>query len=160
MPTALFLDIIPSSPDDEMFPTEISWSLEDGQLKSVLILPDDDWEPWDNASYDTDVQHLIDHGETPSDIVKELNDDLSGHTVFVDGLDPDNKLLELLFESCDQEPDFEVAPITELFLESNLEELLHMRNEVAATRELDLHHCADTVRSLIFMAAERSGKEL
>ncbi len=160
MPTALFLDIIPSSPDDGMYPTEIAWSLEDGQLKSVLILPDDDWEPWDNASYETDVQHLFDHGETPADIVSELNDDLSGHTVFIDGLDDDTKLLELLFESCNQEPDFELAPVTELFLDDKLETILRLRNEVAATRGLDLHQCADTVKSLIFVASERSKKEL
>ena len=33
----LFIDIEASSPDENGFPISISWSLADGQLKSVLI---------------------------------------------------------------------------------------------------------------------------
>ena len=65
----LFIDIETSSADDTAFPTSISWSLPDGQLKSVLIIPDDEWEPWDNTDADIDLQHLFDQGVSGPDVI-------------------------------------------------------------------------------------------
>ena len=76
----LFIDIEASTPDSNGFPTSISWSLADGQLKTVLIIPDDDWEPWDNTDPDVDLQHLFDQGVSGPDAIRELNEDLDGQT--------------------------------------------------------------------------------
>lgn len=148
-----FLDIESSSPDDDRYPTQVSWSLTDGSIKTALILPDDNWEPWDNCSPELDVQHLMDHGSTPSDIIRELNDDLSGQTVFVDGLDEDEALIEQLYESALSDPDFELARADELN-HQDFESFLQSRQEKALEYDLDLAQTEDAVRALLFVYHE------
>lgn len=153
MSLPLFLDIEVSSPEEEQYPIAIAWSLPDGQLKSVLVSPDDDWEPWDNADADTDVQYLMDQGMSGLDVIREMNQDLSGQTVFVDGLDDDEALIDKLFETFGDDPDFEIAPLTSLLPEP-FESLLDQRRQLAENHELDLNAAEDSVRSMLFLYSE------
>ena len=150
----LFIDIEASTAEENGFPTAISWSLPDGQLKSVLIIPDDEWDPWENADAGIDLQHLFDQGMTGHDIIRELNEDLDGQTVFIDGLDEDEQLLEKLFDTFQQSMGFEIAPLTELFNQHDLENLLLLRDDIARECQLDLELIEDKIRSLIFLANE------
>ena len=150
----VFMDIEASSAEDGQFPTIVSWSLPDGTLKSVLILPADEWDPWDNIDSTIDIQHLFDQGVTPGDAAREMNDDLSGKTVFVDGLDADDILLEKLFEACGSDPDFELANLSQFDTAYSLEELLSLRNDCAEQNELDLSISEDNVRSMLFMSQD------
>tara|TARA_B100001063_G_C16712378_1_gene528725 strand:+ start:496 stop:981 length:486 start_codon:yes stop_codon:yes gene_type:complete len=147
----LFIDIETSSADDTAFPTSISWSLPDGQLKSVLIIPDDEWEPWDNTDADIDLQHLFDQGVSGPDVIRELNEDLDGQTVYVDGLDNDESYIELLFDTYQSSIGFEIATLKDLFPRQNIENILSLRNEIAHEYQLDIDLIEDKVRSLIFM---------
>ena len=147
----LFIDIETSSADDTAFPTSISWSLPDGQLKSVLIIPDDEWEPWDNTDAAIDLQHLFDQGVSGPDVIRELNEDLDGQTVYVDGLDNDESYIELLFDTYQSSIGFEIATLKDLFPRQNIENILSLRNEIAHEYQLDIELIEDKVRSLIFM---------
>lgn len=150
----LFLDIEASTAEDNSFPIAISWSLSDGQLKSVLIIPDDEWDPWENADTGIDLQHLFDQGMTGTDIIRELNEDLDGQTVFIDGLDNDEQLLEKLFDTFQQSMGFELAPLTDLFSQHDLESILLMRDDIAREFQLDLDVLEDKIRAFIFLANE------
>lgn len=152
----LFIDIETSSADDTAFPTSISWSLPDGQLKSVLIIPDDEWEPWDNTDADIDLQHLFDQGVSGPDVIRELNEDLDGQTVYVDGLDNDESYIELLFDTYQSSIGFEIATLKDLFPRQNIENILNLRNEIAHEYQLDIELIEDKVRSLIFMVNDMS----
>ena len=145
-----FIDLSASSPDEQGYPTEIAWSLPDGSIKCVQILPDDDWSPWDNHDADTDVQHLMDHGVSCMDIVRELNDDLNGQTVYSDGLDFDSELLEKLYESCGEEPAFELTTISELFPDTDNDLIYDQLRQIAEQNSLDLQNSEDTVRALLY----------
>jgi hypothetical protein len=149
-----FIDIEFSTPDDGGYPTAISWSLPNGQIKSVLITPDDDWDPWDNTDNEVDIQFLYDQGVSGPDLIRELNLDLDGKTVFVDGLDEDEKLLDLLFETYNNELSFEVATISQLFTGETFESLLAQRTELAYENQLDLETIEDNVRSLLYLSKE------
>tara|TARA_R110000850_G_scaffold89294_3_gene191252 strand:- start:793 stop:1278 length:486 start_codon:yes stop_codon:yes gene_type:complete len=147
----LFIDIEASTPDSNGFPTSISWSLADGQLKTVLIIPDDDWEPWDNTDPDVDLQHLFDQGVSGPDAIRELNEDLDGQTVYIDGLDEDERLLEKLFDTYEQSLGFEIATINELFPRHDIENILVMRNEISRDYQLDPELIEDRIRAFIFL---------
>ncbi len=147
-----FIDIEFSSPDEGGFPTAITWSLPNGQIKSVLLIPDDEWEPWDHADSHIDLQFLFDQGVSGPDLIRELNTDLDGKTVFIDGLDEDEQLLELLYETYHNELSFEVASITQLFTSHSLEELLAHRNQLASENQLDLDSIEDCVRALLHLS--------
>lgn len=152
----VFLDIEASTPDEGQYPVAMTWSLPDGQLKSVLISPDDDWEPWDNCDPEVDVQYLMDQGASGLDVIRELNMDLSGQTVFVDGLDDDEALLELLFESFGDSPDFEIATLTQLYTDESLEAILEHRRAVAETLEQNNTPSEDNVRTMLHQYVERN----
>lgn len=156
----VFLDIETSSAESEQFPTVISWSLPDGTLKSVIILPSDEWEPWDNSDADTDLQHLFDQGVSPLDIVRELNDDLAGQTVFVDGLDDDENLLHLLYEACNNEPDFELASLGNYSLSHSSEQLLELTRSTAEQHGFNQSVAEENVRALLFMSQSLSESEI
>ena len=147
----LFIDIEASTPDENGFATSISWSLPDGQLKSVLIIPDDEWDPWENASPDIDLQHLFDQGVSGPDVIRELNEDLDGQTVYVDGLDEDELLLEKLFDTFEQSIGFEIATVSELFTKHHIEDILALRNDIAREYQLDPDSIEDKVRAFIFL---------
>jgi hypothetical protein len=145
------IDIEASSADELAFPLAISWSLPDGQLKSVLVIPDDEWDPWENVDAHVDLQHHFDQGTTGADIIRELNEDLDGLTVFIDGLDADEALLERLFDTFQQSMGFELAPLTELFQDKALDDILDMRLEIAGQYQLDMDSIEDRVRAFIFL---------
>ncbi|MFV1873843.1 MAG: hypothetical protein ACMZ64_11035 [Oleiphilus sp.] len=147
----IFLDIDVSTPDENGFPTAIAWSLPDGQLKSVFIIPDDEWDPWDNADPDVDLQHLFDHGVSGPDVIRELNEDLDGQTVYVDGLDEDELLLEKLFDTYQQSLGFEIATAQQLITKHNLDAILDLRHVTAREYQLDMESIEDKVRAFIFL---------
>tara|TARA_R110001592_G_scaffold171325_1_gene409614 strand:+ start:14777 stop:15262 length:486 start_codon:yes stop_codon:yes gene_type:complete len=146
----LFIDIEASTPDENGFPISISWSLADGQLKSVLIIPDDEWEPWDNIDPGVDLHHLYDQGVSGPDVIRELNEDLDGQTVYIDGLDEDESLLDKLFDTYEQSLGFEIATVNELFPRHNIENILSIRSEIAREYQLDPESIEDRVRAFIF----------
>jgi len=148
----LFIDINASHADDNAFPTSIAWSLPDGTIKSVIISPDSDWDPWDNASPDVDIQHLLDQGVSGPDVIREMNEDLDGQTVFVDGLDEDELLLELLFETYDNTFGFELATISKLNSQYTFEELLLIRSQIADEYQFNLDLAEENIQALLHLS--------
>jgi len=148
----LFIDIDASHADDNAFPTSIAWSLPDGTIKSVIISPDSDWDPWDNASPDIDIQHLLDQGVSGPDVIREMNEDLDGQTVFVDGLDEDELLLELLFETYNNTLGFELATISQLHSRHNFEDLLVMRRQIADEHQFNLDLAEENIQALLHLS--------
>ena len=148
----IFLDIDASTPDDNAFPTSIAWSLADGTIKSVIISPDTDWDPWDNSSPDIDIQHLLDQGVSGPDVIREMNEDLDGQTVFVDGLDEDERLLELLFETYNDTFSFELATLSQLHPRHNFEDILTIRHQVADEYQFNLDLAEENIQALLHMS--------
>ena len=114
MPLPRFLDIEYCQTDDTLFPTAMSWSLEDGRLKTVVIAPQDSWIPEDGDLGDIDLLYLEETGVPVIELARELHQDLPDQTVFTDGMDPDEILVDLIFTAVSMEAPFEIAPITEL----------------------------------------------
>ncbi len=152
-----FIDLEFSSPDDEGFPIAIAWSLPDGSIKSVIICPDDDWDPWDNATPELDLQFYLDQGVSGPDIIREINEDLSGQTVFMDGLDEDERMLELLFSTYDNDPDFELASFSQLIPDREIEDIVARRNELAMEQGLDLNLSEHSVKASLILAVKEFG---
>jgi hypothetical protein len=155
----LFIDIEASHADDNAFPTSIAWSLPDGTHKSVIITPDSDWDPWENASPDIDIQHLMDQGVSGPDVIREMNEDLDGQTVFVDGLDEDEALLELLFDTYNNTFGFELATIAQLHTNHNLENLLIMRRQIADEYQFNLDLADENVQALLHLSDRLSSSK-
>lgn len=149
-----FLDIESSSYDEDSFPICVAWSTPDGQIKNILVMPDDEWSPQDSPLPEETLQHLYDHGVSGIDIIREMNCDLDGKAVFVDGIGYDSELLEKLFEAFDEEPTFEIASIGELFTSRSFEDIMDNRKQVIQDNSLDTDQAEHNVLSLLMLARE------
>ncbi|MBR9869656.1 MAG: hypothetical protein GYB26_00780 [Gammaproteobacteria bacterium] len=149
-----FLDIEYCQTDDALFPTAIAWSLEDGQMKSVVIAPDEVWVPDGADLGDIDLFYLEEQGVPILELVRELHEDLPGQTVYVDGIDPDETLVDLIFEAVKQEAPFEIAPIAELVTDLDAGTLEDRRRELMFEEGLEPQLPENGVYALLLIARE------
>ena len=149
-----FLDIEYCQTDDALFPTAIAWSLADGQMKTVVIAPEDAWLPEDGDLGDVDLLYLEEQGVPLLELARELHEDLPDQTVYVDGLDPDEILIDLIFSAVRQEAPFEIAPISELITGLNSEALEDRRRQLLFDEGLEPQLPENGVYSLLLLARE------
>src|SRR5690554_1362119 len=109
-----FLDIEYCQTEDALFPVAIAWSLADGQMKTVELTPEESWLQEDGDLGDIDLLYLEEQGVPLLELVQERHQDLPDQTVYVDGIDPDEILVDLIFSAVSQDAPFEVAPVSEL----------------------------------------------
>ena len=149
-----FLDIEYCQSDDVLFPTAMARSLENGQMKTVVIAPADEWLPEDGDYGDLDLDYLDEQGVPLLELVQELHQDLPDQTVYVDGLDPDEILIDLIFSAMNQEAPFEIAPITELITGLTSDALEDRRRELLFEDNLEPQLPENGVYALLRMAQE------
>jgi hypothetical protein len=149
-----FIDIESSSYDEDSFPICVAWSTPDGQIKNILVMPDEEWNPQDSPLPEETLQHLYDHGVSGIDIIREMNCDLDGKAVFVDGIGYDSELLEKLYEAFGDEPTFEIASMSELFTNRSFEDIMDNRKQVIQDNSLDTDQAEHNVLSLLMLARE------
>ncbi|MCK0164812.1 hypothetical protein [Marinobacter sp. S6332] len=154
MPKPRFLDIEYCQTEDTLFPVAMAWSLEDGQMKTVVIAPIEEWLPEDGDLGDVDVDYLAEQGVPLIELIHELHQDLPDQTVYVDGLDPDEILVDLIFSALDQEAPFEIAPITELIMGLSSDALEDRRRQLLFEESLEPQLPENGVYALLLMAQE------
>ncbi len=153
----LFLHIETNVFDDSGFPTAIAWSLPDTRIKSVLIIPEDDWlEHYDaqEGNRNLDLDNLYNQGASPIDIVRELEIDLDGQYVYLLNDHQQISLLEQLFDAAQADLPFEPAPAAEFFdtTENTLEERLE---QISLSHSLNKQDAHDTVMALLLLGREQ-----
>ena len=149
-----FLDIEYCQTEDALFPVAMAWSLADGRMKTVVLTPEDDWLPDDGDLGDFDLQYLEEQGVPLLELARELHQDLPDQTVYVDGLDPDEILIDKIFSALSQEPPFEIAPITELITGLDSDALEDRRRQIMIDEGLEPQLPENGVYALLLMARE------
>ena len=157
MPYPLFIDFEASSYDEESYPVAVSWSLPDGQIKSVLIVPEDDWTDWDPGNFAArgiSREHLFEQGFSALEVIREMNQDLADARVFVDGLDYDQDLLDRLFEPFNDLPAFEISSVSELFQSYGYERFLEYREQLFLATGMSAYESESNVLAMLKLADE------
>lgn len=149
-----FLDIEYCQTDDALFPVAMAWSLEDGQMKTVVIAPEEAWLPDDGDLGDFDLLYLEEQGVPLLELVQELHQDLPDQTVYVDGIDPDEILIDLIFSAVSQDAPFEIAPISELITGIDSDTLEDRRRQLMFDEGLEPQLPENGVYALLMLAQE------
>lgn len=149
-----FLDIEYCQTDDALFPVAMAWSLEDGQMKTVVIAPEEAWLPDDGDLGDFDLLYLEEQGVPLLELVQELHQDLPDQTVYVDGMDPDEILIDLIFSAVSQDAPFEIAPISELITSLDSDALEDRRRQLMFDEGLEPQLPENGVYALLMLAQE------
>ena len=154
MPVPHFLDIEYCQTEDALFPVAIAWSVENGQMKTVVVAPDDAWIPEDGDLSDIDLLYLEEQGVPLIEIVQEMHQDLPDKTVYVDGLDPDEVLIDLIFSAVESEAPFEVVGIESLVTSLSREELDDRRRQLLTDEGLEPQLPENGVYAMLLIARE------
>ncbi len=149
-----FLDIEYCQSDEVFFPTAIAWSLADGRMKTVVIEPDESWLPTDFDPPDVDLHLLQEQGVPLIELARALHEDLPDETVYTDGLDPDETLVDLIFEAVGMESPFELAPVSELITGLNRNDIEDRRRDLMFQQGLDPQLPENGVYALLLLAQE------
>lgn len=149
-----FIDIEYAESEGRLIPVAAAWSLDDGRIKAVVIMPDESWLPDDPEDMSVDLRRLQEHGVPAIDAVQEMTVDLADRTVYCDGVDPDGDLVELLYAAFGQDPNFEVEPINALLSGLSIDQLDDRRRELCQEHDLEPELPEATVMSLLLLARD------
>jgi hypothetical protein len=154
LPEPRFLDIEYCQTEDALFPVAMAWSVENGQMKTVVIAPDDAWIPDDGDLGDFDLLYLEEQGVPLIEIVHELHQDLPDQTVYVDGMDPDEVLVDMIFDAVDSDVPFEIVGIESLVTSLSREALDDRRRQLLTDEGLEPQLPENGVYALLLIARE------
>ncbi|MFC0268214.1 hypothetical protein [Kushneria aurantia] len=99
-------------------PVAIGWSLPDGRIKHTLIQPDESWLHDASLSFgDYAIDELSSLGASVSDVLRELETDYYGSTLYSSHPDDDAVALERLFEVVRGNPFIELSGAASLYAE-------------------------------------------
>ena len=121
---------------DDHLPLAIGWSLPDGQIKHTLIQPLESWDGDHTGLGDYDIDTLHASGERPLDVLRELESDHCGETVYINGLNDDEEALERLFEEYGMAPFISIEPLATLYPDQDAEEWRELRSELVQEQGL------------------------
>ncbi|MDK2779297.1 MAG: hypothetical protein KYX62_16710 [Pseudomonadota bacterium] len=106
-----FIAIDGSSWEPHAHPVAIAWSMADGQIKTTLIQPEDDWDDWDITLQDVhgiNPDTLYQLGETVWSVIRELENDLEQSYLFSDDAERSTDLLDKLYDACRRDLSLEI----------------------------------------------------
>jgi hypothetical protein len=157
-----FLVLESSSYEEDAYPIAASWSIATGELKAILVRPEDEWQQWDSTNEDTHgvTRSQIEmQGESVLDIIREMSDDFDKQPVFVTEPYLYGKWLSTMYQAYGSELPFDLVPIEEIFkmtLEEVEEEITNISNNLL----LDLKVSEDRVRCMLELYQRLSEAEI
>lgn len=146
-----FLVLESSSYEEDAYPIAASWSIATGELKAILIRPEDEWQQWDSTNEDSHGitrQQIEMQGESVLDVLREMSDDFDKQPVFVTEPYLYEKWLDTMYRAYGAEVSFDLVSVEDIFkmpLVDIEEELSNISNNLL----LDLKVSEDRVRCML-----------
>lgn len=139
------------------YPYAVAWSLPDGQYKSVLICPEDDWLiDFEHGTYSPDappLQDLLDKGESVLDILKEWDLDFVHGELYCADPILAQYCLDLMFDAYNRECEQDVLSEYDYFDTIDSLDLDDQRRWIMDTEGLSASNCEDVIKAMIFLHA-------
>lgn len=112
-----FICVEGSSYSDQSYPVIAAWSLDNNDIKDAIITPEENWDDEDARLSDLDLEEyqLNQIGHPAWEVLREMNQDLQGETVYCMNAAIVERWLERLTDEFKEELSFEIASIYELF---------------------------------------------
>jgi len=139
------------------YPYAIAWSLPDGQYKSVLVRPEDDWLiDFEMGQFNPDapaLQDLLDKGQTVLDIIREWTQDFEegGGELYCQDPVLAQYCIDLMFEAYQKECEYEVISEYDCYDNVDNMDLDDQRRWIMDTEGLSASNCEDAVKTMIFL---------
>ena len=150
-PQRCVIDIEASGFGRHSYPIEVGYVREDGQAWCTLIHPAEDWLHWDEQAetvHGIPRQALLQHGRSPLEVARRLNQDLAGRVAFCDGWAHDYAWLGALFEVAGLVPRFKLESVRQLLDDPRLHRLDGLRKEAFVALGIARHRASSDALAL------------
>lgn len=144
---------------DDHLPLAICWSLPDGQIKHTLIQPIESWDGDHTALGDYDIDTLHSEGERPLDVLRELEADHCGETLYINGLNDEEDALERLFDEYGIAPFVTLEPLSTLYPNNDPEEWRELRTELLQEQGLTPMQADHELLIMLMLHKRLSGED-
>lgn len=126
----------------------ISGNNNDELFYSKLIKPVNNWKDWDckaESLHKLTLDDIKNYGENVRKIAKEVNELLSGKTVFADGGAYDQMWCSKLFKAADIEPEFEIKDLMYVLSEEQINNWDKVKNNILRKTQMPIHRAGNDV---------------
>lgn len=145
------------------YPYAVAWSLPNGQYKSVLVKPEDDWLiDFEAGQFNPDappLQDLLDKGESVIDILKEWERDFEGDELFCQDPVLAQYCMDLMHEAFQRECEYDLIGEYDCYDDVDSFDLDEQRRWIMDTEGLSDHYCEDAIKTMIFLYTRTTGYE-
>lgn len=154
----IFISSVANSTDDPVFPVLFAWSTMDGQIKEVLVTPDDDWLDENEVEpnlFDIDTHQLYEFGYEASDILAEWSSELDTDAIYALDHELTESMVTAIYDIKGMDASVEVLPVSQWFEERGVS----FRNAIHSmdlSQPLDLLAPDEQVGFLLRMAVEHN----
>lgn len=146
---------------EQGYPYAVAWSLSDGQYKSVLLKPEDDWlidwESGQNSHGAPALQDLMERGVTVLDVLKEWSEDFYKGEVYSEDPALAQYCLDMMYDAYGKDVAVEVIPASEAFEGHDPMDIDDQRRWIMDTEGLNAVGAEDVTRTLIHLYARVHG---
>lgn len=124
MTVPVVIDIEASGHGQHSYPIEIGFSRRHGEGWCSLVRPEPVWLHWDKSAeqkHRIPRELLVERGKTSFQIAQEMNDMLSGLTIYSDGWSQDSAWLTRLFKAAGLNQEFRLADLREIIMPAQVQ---------------------------------------
>lgn len=140
------IDIEASGFGEDSYPIEVGAVLDNDRKYCTLIQPQSDWVHWDEGAEDVhgiSRGQLFDFGKPAREVADNLNQLLSGMTLFSDGWVVDKPWLSKLFYAAGKTMEFNISPLEMILSESQMEHWHETKTRILEESNLDRHRATN-----------------
>ena len=144
-PQPFIIDVEASGFGVHSYPIEVGLALEPGKRYCSLISPREDWTHWEEEAARThgiEKNTLQKYGNSVVKVALQLNQLLSGVTVYSDGWVVDHSWINTLFHAAGVEKKFTVSSLEMILSEHQMEIWHHTRQQVIEDLRLVRHRAS------------------
>lgn len=145
IPRPAIIDVEASGFGPSSYPIEIGTVLVTGERFCSLILPDTDWDHWDESAekvHQITRKHLTENGRPIREVAVILNDLLKDKTVYSDGWVVDKPWIEKIYYSAGVRQLFQISSLETILSESQMEIWHITKSRVLAEFDMVRHRAS------------------
>ena len=133
------------------YPIEVGFALENREVHSFLIKPEEDWTHWSEeaeAIHGISREQLINEGEDVKTIAIRMNDLLRGQTLYSDAWSFDSSWIGRMFDSAGIVQRFRIETINKILPPEQIEHWHPTKETVLEDLGIKAHRAANDVQVL------------
>ncbi|ODC03864.1 hypothetical protein BFW38_10225 [Terasakiispira papahanaumokuakeensis] len=156
MSIPMFIAVDAAEMDESSYPVAIAWSMPDGRIKSVLIMPEDHWQDDVAVLASREDMDLELHGVQADEVIRELLYDQLDDVFYTDQLFPQEQWLLKLFDAARREVTFELAEAQQLMPDVDWLDQFRL---TLSQLGLDEQRAEDRIRAMLEVHVALTGDE-